>query len=144
MLAYEWTIHASVTHWAMIERCRRTLTALWAPLFSPSSSHSPREPFSLPFIWFSWAGAPCLVYPVPSSFSSEQPSFPTPPLHPQDVASLTPFLSCPSRTSQRSAPCLSALLSLHNPSLSAVRQTPRTCMHLCINTHTYSKGAHTN
>lgn len=102
---------ASGPHWAMIERCRRTLTALWVPLFSLFSSHSPRESSSLLFIWFSWAGAQYFGVPhsllllIPASYLSELPA-PAP--HPQDVALLTLPLSCPSRTSQRSAPCLSS------------------------------------
>lgn len=76
-LKHLWGLELGAMHLActaaVIERCRRTLTALWAPFFSLSSSQSPRESSSLPFIWFSWAGSPCLVYPIviPSSLSSQ-------------------------------------------------------------------------
>ena len=64
----------------MIERCRRTLTALRAPFFSLSSSRSPRESSSLPFIWFSWVGAPCFGVPRPHPLLTlpHIPAFQTP------------------------------------------------------------------
>lgn len=127
---------ASVTHCAVIERCRRTLTALWAPLFSLSSSHSPREPFSLPFIWFSWAGAPCLVYPVPSSFSSRHPSFPAPP--PSATTRRGPLDPVP-LTSQQDIPevsPLSLIIALNLQSLFVNCQTDPPYVHASVHKHT--------
>lgn len=131
--------NASGAHWAMIERCRRTLTALWVPFFSLSSSHSPRESSSLPFIWFSWVGAPCLVYPspIPSSFSFLRPSFPTPSLYPLP---LTLLLSGPSRTSQGSVPCLS---SSRSPSTSLFINCQTDPTHIYTHTNRYI-NTHTN
>lgn len=92
---------------SMIEKCRRTLTALWVVSFSLSSSLRPRESSSLPFIWFSWVGAPCLVNPILISplfwfpnIAAFQPPVNPPRSGPHDPASLM---------SQQDIPGVSAL-----------------------------------
>lgn len=135
--------NASGAHWAMIERCRRTLTALWAPFFSLSSSYSPRESSSLSFIWFSWVRG--FMFGVPHPLLSLIPTSQlSNPLHPKDVPPLTLLLSCPSRTSQGSAPCLSSSSGSPSTSLFINCQTDRPHNHasIRIQTETYTHKHH--
>lgn len=104
--------------------------ALWAPFFSFFLSLRPRESSSLPFIWFSWVGPPCLVDPILISCSlvSPNPLFEPPRSGPHDPAPLW---------SQQDIPGVSALsliiswLSLHLP---LHQQSDRPPTHMCIQT----------
>lgn len=119
---------------SMIEKCRRTLTALWVVSFSLSSSFRPRESSSLPFIWFSWVGAPCLVNPIliSPSFVSQHRSFPTPREPPKKWPPWPRFTHVPAgypRGQRLVSHHLSPLPS--PPPSSTVRQTATTpsCIH---------------
>lgn len=114
------------------------LWRLYEPLSSPFFFFSlcPRESSSPPFIWFSWIGPPCLVYPILIASSLVSPN--PPPFSPLEVDPTTLLHSCLSRISQGSVPCLSSSLwlSLHLP-LRQQSDRPPTYMHVHADvTHT--------
>lgn len=122
----------------MIEKWSLNSDGFMSPFLPPSFflSLCPRESSSPPFIWFSWIGPPCLVYPILIASSLVSPN--PPPFSPLEVDPTTLLHSCLSRISQGSVPCLSSSLwlSLHLP-LRQQSDRPPTYMHVRADvTHT--------